>query len=257
MRWRVVGAAVLVAAGSVVAYGMLSGPSYSDGPMPTVRDALGCDGRVYVARQVEQQVTGEPSPKAALQSGLLASEQWWLEPDVVRVAHNAEKRVLFVYDVASSARFSAIVERGDDDAWRLASWAMCDPDELTNTQAEELGYGVWLDASGSPVPTSRVMSMHGADRCDWQDTDFIVLNRDADKPLMLVRDPGHHFDKQLMTTYQAQATLPTDARDSGWRRGGFALWTQPFGDAAFLVNLADTNDVQRWPRARFVITCKQ
>ncbi len=257
MRVRVLGAAVLVAAGSVVAYGMLSGPSYSDGPMPSVRDALGCDGKVYVARQLEAQATGESSAEAALQAGLLASEQWWLETDTVRVAHNAERRVLFVYDVASSARFSAIVDRGDDDQWRLSSWAMCDPEELTNAQAEALGYGVWLDAKGDPVPTSRVMSVHGADKCDWQDVGFVVLDRDADKPLMLVSDPAGHFNsKQLMITYQAQATLPTDARDSGWRRGGFALWTKPFGDAAYLVNLADPTDVQRLARARFVLTCK-
>jgi hypothetical protein len=253
---RVVGAAVLFAAGSVVAYGMLSGPSYSDGPMPSVRDALGCD-RVYVARQLgEAGQTGEPNPEAALQTGLLASEQWWLETDAVRIAHNARSRVLFVYEVQASARFSAVVDRGDDGQWRLSSWAMCDPEELTNSQAESLGYGVWLDAAGRPVPTSRVMSMHGADKCGWQDADFILLNRDADKPLMLVSDPSRVFNKQLTTTYSAHAMLPDDARDSGWRRGGYSLWTQPFGEAAYLVNLADPEDVQRWPRARFVITCK-
>ena len=256
MRWRVLGVAVVVAAGSVVAYGMLSGPSYSDGPMPTVRDTLACDGKVYVSRQLGKQATGEPSPETALQSGLLSAEQWWLETDSVRVAHRAKQKVLYVYDVNAGARFSAAVERGSDSQWRLTSWAMCDPDELTNAQAEALGYGVWLDASGAPVPTSRVMSVHGADRCDWQDVTFVVLNRDADKPLMLVADPSRHFSKQLMNTYEAHATLPTDARDSGWRRGGFSLWTQPFGDAAYLVNLADPSDVQRWPRARFVITCK-
>ena len=70
MRISVVGAALLVAAGSVVAYGMLSGPSYSDGPMPSVRDALGCDSRTYLARQLDKAgQTGEPSPEAALQSG--------------------------------------------------------------------------------------------------------------------------------------------------------------------------------------------
>jgi hypothetical protein len=255
---RLVGAAVLVAAGSVAAYVMMSGPSYSDGPMPSVRGALGCKGEVYVARQVARQATGEPSAEAALQSGLLSTEQWWLETDAVRVAHNAKNKVLYVYDVDASARFSAIVERDDDSQWRLTSWAMCDPNALTNSQAEAIGYGVWLDAAGAPVPTDRVMSLHGSDRCGWQDVGFILLNRDADKPLVLVNDPGRHFtDKQLMSTYSGHATLPDDARDSGWRRGGFSLWTQPFGDAAYLVNLADPSDVVRLPRARFVITCQE
>lgn len=254
MRWRLVGVAAVVAAGSVVAYGMWSGPSYSDGPMPSVRDALSCDGRVYVSRQVSADRTGEPSPEAALQSGLLAGEQWWLESDAVRVAHRSKRRVLFVHDVAGRARFTAVVDSGDS-GWTLSSWAMCDPEELSGTASESLGYGRWLDASGNPVPTSRVMSMHGADRCDWQDVTFLVLDREADKPLQFVSDPSRLLGRQLMNTYNAHATLPDDAKDTGWRRGGFALWKQPFGDAGYLVNLADTNDVQRWPRARALITC--
>jgi hypothetical protein len=254
---RLVGIAAVIAAGSVVAYGMWSGPSYSDGPMPSVRDALSCDARVYVSRQiaVDKADPGEPSAEAALQSGLLTGEQWWLESDAVRVAHRTKQRVLFVHDVEARARFAAIVERVSG-GWTLSSWAMCDPSELENASSEALGYGAWLDAAGNPVPTSRVMSMHGADRCEWQDVTFIVMNRDADKPLQLVSDPSRRLARQLMNSYSEHAKLPDDAQDSGWRRGGFSLWLQPFGDAGYMVNLADPSDVQRWPRARAVITCK-
>jgi hypothetical protein len=255
VRWRLVGLAAAAAAGTVVAYGMWSGPSYSDGPMPSVRDALSCDGKVFVTRQLSADRAGEPSPEAALQSGLLSSEQWWLDSDAVRVAHRSKKKVLFVHDVASRARFTAIVDRGDS-GWTLSSWAMCDPSELEGATSEALGYGAWVDSAGKPVPTQRVMSTHGADRCDWQDVTFIVLDREADKPLQMVSDPSRLLSKQLMSAYDAHTSLPDDAKDTGWRRGGFALWMQPFGDAGYMVNLADTNDVERWPRARAVITCK-
>jgi len=74
---RVVGLAALAAAGLLVAYGMSSGPSFSDGPVPSVRDALSCDGRVYATRQVVRAEQGmwQPSPESALQSGLQQGEQ--------------------------------------------------------------------------------------------------------------------------------------------------------------------------------------
>jgi hypothetical protein len=258
---RLVGVAALVAAGLVIAYDMNSGPSYSDGPMPSVRDALACDGRVHTTRQSAggAQSTWEPAPEAALQSGLLRGEQWWLETEVVRVRARTDDRTLFVYDVAGRARFAAVVERGSgghESDWRLASWAMCDPAELTDQGSDRLGYGVWLDASGSAVPSGRVMTLHGSERCGWKDVTFIEVNRDADRPLQLVHDPSGSLDRKLLSTYDEHVTLPSDAQDTGWRRGGLALWLQPFGDAAYLVNLADPTDVQRWPRARKPITCE-
>ena len=71
-----------------------------------------------------------------------------------------------------------------------------------------------------------------------------------------VLDPSGELDDRLRTTYDAHARLPFDAVDTGWRRGGLALWLQTGGEAAYLVNLADPADVQRWPRAKDAITCE-
>ena len=118
MLVRLVGIAALAAAGLVIAYDMGNGPSYSDGPMPSVREALACDGHVYATRQTApgEQTTWEPTPETALQSGLLQSEQWWLESDVVRVSARTDGRVLFVLRrqlaaPASPPRSSAAVAR--------------------------------------------------------------------------------------------------------------------------------------------------
>ena len=159
MLVRVVGLAALAAAGLVVAYGMSSGPSFSDGPVPSVRDALSCDGRVYATRQVVKAEQGmwQLSPESALQSGVQQGEQWWLDPAEVRASVRKESQVLFVHDVEGRARFAALVERGNDEHsrdWRLSSWAMCEPSELTGDASDQLGYGVWLDADGDPVPTT-------------------------------------------------------------------------------------------------------
>ena len=257
---RLVGVAALVAAGLVVAYDMSSGPSFSDGPVPSVRDALSCEGRVYATRQIVRAEQGvwQPSPESALQAGLQLGEQWWLDPTDLRTSVRKETRVVFVHDVAGRARFAALVERGPRDhidEWRLSSWAMCEPSELTGDDADNVGYGVWLDAGGDPVPISEVMTLRGPEHCGWEDVTFIEVDRDVPAIQQFVHDPSGELDDRLRTTYAERAGLPSDALDTGWRRGGLALWLQPRGDAAYLVNLADPTDVERWPRAKRTIGC--
>jgi hypothetical protein len=255
---RFVGIAALLCAGLLVAYDLTSGASYSEGPMPSVRDALACDGPVYQARQTTSVDVAmkESTPRTALQAGLSGGEEWWISTDGFRLAFRKGDRQLFVYDADHRARFAALVERrGAPEGWQLSAWAMCDPSELTGNDADSLGYGVWLDAAGAPVPTSTVMSLHGPERCGTADVTFIELDRDSVRMWQFVHDPSGHLDQRLRTTYAAHARLPEDARDTGWRRPGRALWLQPRGAAAYLVNLADPADVQRWPRARKPITC--
>jgi hypothetical protein len=258
---RLVGVAALVAAGLVVAYDMSSGPSYSDGPVPSVRDALSCDGRVYATRQIVKAEQGvwQPSPESALQSGLQLGEQWWLDPNDLRSSVRTESRVMFVHDVAGRARFAGLVERGQRehvDEWRLSSWAMCEPSELTGGDADNVGYGVWLDAAGDPVPITGVMTLRGPEHCGWEDVTFIEVDRMSTRAKQFVLDPSGGLDHRLRTTYDAHTRLPFDALDTGWRRGGLALWLQTGGPAAYLVNLADPSDVQRWPRAEDTIRCE-
>jgi len=169
-----------------------------------------------------------------------------------------ESQVLFVHDVDGRARFAALVERGNDEHvrdWRLSSWAMCEPSELTGDASDRLGYGVWLDADGDPVPTTEVMTLRGPEHCGWEDVTFLEVDRSSTRMRQYVNDPSGDLDPQLRTTYADRVRLPADSADTGWRRGGFALWLQPQGDAAYLVNLADPTDVARWPRAKHAIGC--
>jgi hypothetical protein len=258
---RVVGLAALVAAGLLVAYDLNSGPSFSDGPLPSVRAALSCDGRVYATRQAADNdpVPWQETPESALQSGLLLDEQWSVDPAALRVSNRKQGRVLFVYDVSGRARFAAVVEGGRGrraDDWRLSAWAMCNPAELVGEDgSDHLGYGAWLDAAGAPVPTSSVMTLKGAEACGWEEVTFIEVDRNSTRPRQFVRDPSGGLADRLEATYAARALLPSDASDSGWRRNGYALWLQPRGKAAYLVNIADPTDVQRWPLTKRFIAC--
>ena len=140
---------------------------------------------------------------------------------------------MFVHDVGSRARFAAAVERGrggNADEWRLSAWAMCDPSELVGEDADPLRYGVWLDAEDEPVPTSDVMTLRGPEQCGWEDVTFIEVDRTSARAKQFVLDPSGELDHRLRTTYDAHARLPFDAVDTGWRRGGLALWLQTGGD---------------------------
>jgi hypothetical protein len=132
---------------------------------------------------------------------------------------------------------------------------MCDPSELTADGADGIGYGVWSEADGDAVPTSEVMTLKGAEQCGWEEVTLVEVGRSSTHPQQFVHDPSRELDERLLSTYAARTSLPRDASDSGWRRGGFALWLRPRGDAAYLVNLADPNDVQRWPRAKRSLSC--
>jgi hypothetical protein len=260
MLARIVGVSALVLAALLVAQHLASqDPSYADGPLPSVRAVLDCDGRVYQSRQLGSADAGlgQATPELALQSGLYSGDQWWISVDGFQVTHQKEGRRIFTFDLDGRSRFAALVEQSPAaGGWLLTSWAMCDPSELTGDDADRLGYGMWLDAHGQPVPTTTVMSLSGPEHCDWEDLTFLELNRDAQRGFrQYVKDPSGTLADLLRTTYAGRALLPGAARDTGWRRGGRSLWVVPHGDAAYLVSLADPADVERWPRARRPIGC--
>ena len=262
MLSRIVGVAALVLAGLLVAQHLSSQePSYADGPLPSVRDVLGCDGRVYASQQVPRRERGFPQDTAAgaVQSGLYAIDQWWVPTDAFHVAYRKQDRQILTFDAGGRSRLAALVQSvrsPRSGGWWLTAWAMCAPSELIGTQGDRLAYGVWLDTRGRPVPTSIVMTVRGAERCDQEDLTFVRLYRSQpDRRRVYVGDHAGKLADRLLTTYSAHARLPGDARDSGWRRGGRALWLRPHGDAAYLVNLADPGDVQRWPLARRYVGC--
>ena len=150
--------------GLVVAYGMSSGPSYSDGPVPSVRRCRATAASTPPVRS-SRPIRGCSSPHPSPPSSPGCSREdsgGSTRPRYVRRC--AETEVLFVHDVDGRARFAALVERGDDEHvrdWRLSSWAMCEPSELTGDASDRLGYGVWIDADGDPVPTTEVMTFRG------------------------------------------------------------------------------------------------
>ncbi len=167
--------------------------------------------------------------------------------------------MLFSYDVGERTKIAFIAAAGvrdynDDEGWGIESWAQCDPAELPANVTDALGIGVWENSSGARLPVTKIQSHQGAEHCGWQDITFLRLGpEDNMKPY--VRDTAGELDDYLRTSYDADASLPDGAADTGFHRDGQQLWLGAGRDAAYLVSLHDSDDVERWPAAKRPILC--
>lgn len=174
-----------------------------------------------------------------------------------RLEREVDDRVLFSYNVEGRTKVAFIVandvrDYNDDVGWGVESWATCNAAELPAKFTDAEGIQVWLDRDGRRVSTAIVSSYQGAEHCDWQDISFLTLG--SDPKHQYVRDVDGEFGDLLDGTYDAHASLPADAIDSGFTRDGRVLWLVK-GKAAYLVSATDASDVERWPVARERILC--
>jgi hypothetical protein len=58
-----------------------------------------------------------------------------------------------------------------------------------------------------------------------------------------------------VTDYDATATLPRRASDTGPWQNGRRLWLSRDKTAAYLVEVSDVDNVERWPAAKKPIGC--
>ena len=222
-------------------------------PLPaSAKAALECDGEPYRTGRGDYQdglATVQDFPETALVdyfSEALFSDE--LPADGYRVEPREDGRALLSYDVDGRTKVAVITTDGMRDfngstGWGVETWAQCDLAEMPADFTEAAGTGVWEDAQGDRVPTARVRSFQGAEHCDWEDVTYLVLGPGDAR--WYLRDPGGEFDGLLRGAFDPSATLPQDATDTGWRRDGRQLWVTE--DAAYLVSLADRQDVERWP----------
>ena len=144
------------------------------------------------------------SPEEALDNWL--DEEWAQVPESgYRIERVDDGRALLSWDVDDRTRVAVIVndditDYQDDTGWGVEAWASCDPSELGADVAEPLGFEIWTDADGDPVPTSEVVSYPGPEHCDWQDITWVVVGEatDVDREVDAYLSGDH--DGQLPTT---------------------------------------------------------
>ncbi len=177
-----------------------------------------------------------------------------------RVEREDRGRALISYDVRDRSKVAVVLANGirdwnGDVGWGVVTWAMCDPAELPSEVSDELGIGVWQDASGRRVPVTRVRSFQGAEHCSWTAVTFLLMGADDRRADWYVRDPSGELDAHLRGAFRAAVRVPRDATFTGWSREGKQLWLEPDEEAALLVDADDPGAVERWPAAKRPIMC--
>ena len=105
------------------------------------------------------------------------------------------------------------------------------------------------------MPVTRVLSRQGPEHCSWTDITFLLIGPDDYRADWYVRDATGEFPELLRGTFDGDATLPKDATSTGWRHDGRQLWLSHDKRAAYLVDIDDPHDVERWPAAKEPIMC--
>lgn len=120
---------------------------------------------------------------------------------------------------------------------------------------------IWTTPDGCIVRSDVVLSFDGAAHCGWQSASFVVLGRppgsvfaDHTTAAWYVRDPNGVLSELTgIARFEASATLPSDARDTGLRRGETEVWIEPGSESALFIR--NGARVERWPRAKQSVLC--
>ncbi|HET8757838.1 MAG TPA: hypothetical protein VFM58_17595 [Solirubrobacteraceae bacterium] len=256
-----------VGCGSAVDAGESSAPPYPGRlDARAAVDALECDGRTPFFRARGDYDSGleevRSDPEAAFDNYLEeeAGGFYHVPGDGYRVERRDEDRALLSYDVGDRTKVAVVLADGIRDyrgevGWGVVAWADCDPAELPAEVTDGVNVGIWEDASGRRLPVTRVHSFQGAEHCDWTDVTFLLVGPGTRTADWYVRDTKGEFADYLRGTFDGEATLPHDARSTGWRRDGRRLWLARDKTAAYLVSIGDPHDVERWPAATQPIMC--
>jgi hypothetical protein len=223
------------------------GPDVPD----SAAQALGCAGPPYLKGHGSY----DTGPEGVRGDALEALDQWLDEEGsgTPHVPYTETARhgggVLLTWTVGSTVLAAYVLRDGTQDTdgnrgWGVSSYAVCDPATWPPRLSDAAGIEVWTDARGHRVPTTVIQSVPGPEHCGWQRTTFLFLGADgADGEFY--RDPDGDLRQYLSGSYQADASVPADARDTGYRRDGRELWLAGDKKAAYLV--AAEGDAERWP----------
>ena len=191
-----------------------------------------------------------PTPEEGLRS-LLDTGWFGLPLTGWSPAAQDDTRTLYLHLASGVAKAAVVVALPGADqtasdhteGWGAESWATCDPSEYADGTDVNTGTQVWEDRDGQRVPTTTLSSNQGAEHCGWQDITFLELGG--------VQYVGVPVADEEATS--APVTVPPDAVDSGYRRGGIELWLAADETAAYLIGPAG---VEHWPAAREPMRCR-
>ncbi len=115
---------------------------------------------------------------------------------------------------------------------------------------------------GRPVAAGELGTIAGPDHCDWQSATMLLIgwppgtaSTTAARARQYIRDPAGVFDGRFRDRLVRNATLPADARPTGYRYGAIEVYVSP-SDQDDAIYLVSPTDKERWPRSDPMTLCR-
>ena len=238
----------------------LSKPPVADDPDPSVRAGavatfVDCEHGVWQGGWTSDfgPLGSGADPDEALADMVQGGTLGMPDENFVAVGRD-DGRVLYVYEVAGSSKAalviadSASIELDTEDRWAVETFATCDPAEFDPSTDDEIPVQVWQAADGNRVPTAVINSAPGPEHCGWETVTFLTFDGRG-----YISDPDDVLGGSgFVAPFDADAALPPDAVDTGYRQAGRRLWLSSDGLIAFVV----TDDaVEAWPSSTAEFGC--
>jgi hypothetical protein len=114
---------------------------------------------------------------------------------------------------------------------------------------------------GHEVPASEIVAAAGPLHCGWQSATFLTVGwplgtqvQTADHARQYIRDPNGVVGQTLHAHLGYHASLPADAKATGYWYGPVQLFVSP-SDADRAVYLVAGQSAERWPRSDPMTAC--
>lgn len=115
------------------------------------------------------------------------------------------------------------------------------------------GY-TWI-RGGRPVSTQELVTAAGPDHCGWQSATFLTIGWPPGTKAatfaharMYIRDPLGVVRSSYRDALVLRATLPKDARATGYRHGVLEIYVSP-SDQDEAIYVVSPSGAERWPRS--------
>lgn len=146
--------------------------------------------------------------------------------------------------------------------------AACNPIFQPNTSSVSAAFdnppsypGYQWTRNGKSVTNEELGTSAGPNHCDWQSATILTLgwpvgtvSKTAATARFYIRDPKGAMGRTFRQDLVIHATLPTDARPTGYKLGNIELYLSP-SDQDQAVYLATSSGAERWPRANPFYGC--
>lgn len=116
------------------------------------------------------------------------------------------------------------------------------------------------EKAGHVVDTDVIESYQGESHCDWDKVTFLRVGwplgtESDDTSHMYVRDPHGVLADKTLAKYDADASLPEAAEDTGYSSEDGELWLVPDDKNPVAYLVSDDKHVEAWPRTQHLLGC--